>query len=703
MSTFQQIVVIVLFALLVAVHGFRSGAPSTCSCPGCVPGHGGGLTAGFAPTVSRSPDDGSEYIPERTYIFTLAGTVGGAFFTADGGGSFTTSSTSGLKDWAGTSCPSGTSAITHANPASKTNPSFEWTAPSAGAGNVNFSFLVLPGFSASYQTTSLVLNEGSVNCSEADAAFCQGLNRTACGATADNTCGDCFTGYFGTEDSNEDCAACNEACAECTDNTTVCAVCASGYAKDANNECVETVDCSALPQTCADLNRNKCALTANTCGPCMTGFFATTDQDVDANTQCTQCNSACASCTNSSTQCVTCANGLVRNQETRNCEEPAALRTFSENANRLASDATCARGTCEAEVLWEFENTTAWFKISTTSYWASVGFGQQRRMDGDFLVALRDGTNKAINTHGAKPNRPSLDSNPTLDNVAYEVVNGRFTVVFSRPRRPINPDDDVDLSINVEAYAMLAWGSGSGDSYSYHGTKRVITGEPLQVGRSVGQVEAVTPTLARDSTIAHGVLMALAWLGFSPVGTYIARYGKGAGAIWFQLHRALQVVAFLLAIAGYAIILADDDVGESDTHHRMGHATIFLAIIQVLLGAFRNQISGYKPSEASDPDDHGERRWLFNYLHWTIGRALLIFAPITVFYGMDLLGVEESAESVFWAMIGLLLAFIVVTELLKCRIEDAKPFQVLSIVFTVVAFAGAVALAALIADTPEFV
>ena len=39
----------------------------------------------------------------------------------------------------------------------------------------------------------------------------------------------------------------------------------------------------------------------------------------------------------------------------------------------------------------------------------------------------------------------TVDPDPTLDNVQFVVENGRFEVVFSRPREPANADRDASL------------------------------------------------------------------------------------------------------------------------------------------------------------------------------------------------------------------------------------------------------------------
>jgi hypothetical protein len=61
---------------------------------------------------------------------------------------------------------------------------------------------------------------------------------------------------------------------------------------------------------------------------------------------------------------------------------------------------------------------------------------------------------------------------------------------------------------------------------------------------TTGEVSAIS-TASNKGRIAHGALMLLAWLLFSPVASFIARQLKQqlGGGKWFDLHRYMQVSA----------------------------------------------------------------------------------------------------------------------------------------------------------------
>ena len=71
-----------------------------------------------------------------------------------------------------------------------------------------------------------------------------------------------------------------------------------------------------------------------------------------------------------------------------------------------------------------------------------------------------------------------------------------------------------------------------------------------------------------------------------------------------------QLLAFALALVSFIYILAENDEVRTDKarrHRAMGVATMALAIVQVVLGASRNQISQHGQRDPKDPDDHVPR------------------------------------------------------------------------------------------------
>jgi hypothetical protein len=106
----------------------------------------------------------------------------------------------------------------------------------------------------------------------------------------------------------------------------------------------------------------------------------------------------------------------------------------------------------------------------------------------------------------------------------------------------------------------------------------------------------------------HGSIMIVAWLFLSPVGTFVARHLKQqlGGAWWFNLHRAAQVLAVLFTIVAASLMLAVH-VEIDNPHAKLGMSAFVLCLCQLMLGLFRNEISGYSKRDPTNPADKGPR------------------------------------------------------------------------------------------------
>ena len=100
---------------------------------------------------------------------------------------------------------------------------------------------------------------------------------------------------------------------------------------------------------------------------------------------------------------------------------------------------------------------------------------------------------------------------------------------------------------------------------------------------SVAAHSAVTGVLVQ----VHGWLMCLAWGFLIPVGVVIAcfRTVRGMGTWWFHLHRALQILGFLVSLAGLSVgVYLDPDEGGLKWQHKIIGITVnVLALVQVPL------------------------------------------------------------------------------------------------------------------------
>jgi uncharacterized membrane protein len=375
---------------------------------------------------------------------------------------------------------------------------------------------------------------------------------------------------------------------------------------------------------------------------------------------------------------------------------------------------------------------------------------------------------------------------------------------------------------------------------------------------SSGTIRSVILTLATPGAVAHAVCMVVAWLGLSPLATFIARYLKDYDPLWFKAHRLFQLVAVGLAVAGFILIQLENPA-VLGTHGKLGFTVFGLALVQVLLGVFRNQISGKRhhnneskhgverksfrssgynmhsshlassdmlamttqrrpslslhnsagdsstetedasavpdvdPSQeesefafvkgrttqasarmssfdasnrlppitpqdstaflapydnananvnmqgqgvadvpigtleqsvnqaneqrrrmftlsgldslrrgASRPkQDKGPRRWLFNYLHWTVGRVLLVLSIVTIWYGLDLMEVSSEAKTALYVFVALYAVLTVAGHVLREMDVVRSVHAFLTVLTAVICAAAVAAVAFTVYDTPS--
>ncbi|TDL18798.1 hypothetical protein BD410DRAFT_792984 [Rickenella mellea] len=129
----------------------------------------------------------------------------------------------------------------------------------------------------------------------------------------------------------------------------------------------------------------------------------------------------------------------------------------------------------------------------------------------------------------------------------------------------------------------------------------------------------------------HATLCAVGFLILLPIGALVGRYLRTFTSRWFWGHWVIQfLVAGPVILTGWAFgyrLTADNFTGHwNDPHKKTGLALLILYIIQVLLGAI---IHFFKT-----PYFFSGRRPPQNYLHATIGLAIIALAFYQVHYGI---------------------------------------------------------------------
>ena len=135
---------------------------------------------------------------------------------------------------------------------------------------------------------------------------------------------------------------------------------------------------------------------------------------------------------------------------------------------------------------------------------------------------------------------------------------------------------------------------------------------------------------------AHGIIMIFAWIVLVSTGILIARYFKRSWAdrklcgkaVWFAMHRTIMTSAALLTLISFVLILVYkrgewvSKVNRREfTHSIIGIIVICFALFQPFMALFR-----------CNPDDR--YRFIFNYLHATIGFSAFILSIAAIFLAM---------------------------------------------------------------------
>ena len=145
---------------------------------------------------------------------------------------------------------------------------------------------------------------------------------------------------------------------------------------------------------------------------------------------------------------------------------------------------------------------------------------------------------------------------------------------------------------------------------------------------------------------AHGIIMIFTWILFVSTGVLIARYFKTVWperkicgkAVWFAIHRAVMFSVAISTIIAFGRILVFESgqwIPRNETrefaHSIVGILVICFAIIQPIMALFR-----------CAPD--AQYRFIFNYVHATIGFLAFTLSVVAIFIGMFLSAINPDGN-----------------------------------------------------------
>ena len=162
----------------------------------------------------------------------------------------------------------------------------------------------------------------------------------------------------------------------------------------------------------------------------------------------------------------------------------------------------------------------------------------------------------------------------------------------------------------------------------------------------------------------HGVCMIAAWALLAPTGVVVSRLCR-SHAWWFKVHRAVQSLAVLLAVAGLVIIVEGINVAGI-SHMHGGHTYLGAAVIALAL--LQPAVALARPHAPEGEEAKSAQRLWWERLHRTTGYVLLVIALVNVFTGITNGHVKGThVPDQLWPLVGVCLACVVVAAVIAGR------------------------------------
>ncbi|PAV82894.1 hypothetical protein WR25_21162 [Diploscapter pachys] len=332
---------------------------------------------------------------------------------------------------------------------------------------------------------------------------------------------------------------------------------------------------------------------------------------------------------------------------------------------------------CLSGVEWRVDPDGLWIQIETQTrdldptrpFWAAVGFSFNQRMGDDTVfecivspsTAMR--VQLSFNDETFNHVLPQATS-VLLNNTAVGYNNGMLlcsaTIMFDNYNQ-IDWNMAAPFRVhNLESQPFhLLFARGSADSYTFEKDIHSVndgaqfpwmsdekvefcrtncTGPTYVYLNEMRQTYYVSRYWRYRIAVLHGVALMTAWWILGSSAILIARYFKPlfprqklcGTAVWFQLHRDLNIIALVLQILAVIFIyyqagwvwyecsyLCTSDDFSKKMHAITGFFATCLALSQPIFAFFR-------------PSPHSKYRIFFNWLHWFVGMAAWSFASAAI-------------------------------------------------------------------------
>ena len=141
----------------------------------------------------------------------------------------------------------------------------------------------------------------------------------------------------------------------------------------------------------------------------------------------------------------------------------------------------------------------------------------------------------------------------------------------------------------------------------------------------------------KTKKLIHGSLMMVSWGFLLPSGTLIAKFYKHRpDGLWFKLHRAIQTLGLILALAGWIIALVNFNVFKDYGYRNFQHGV--LGMVVMILGILQPLNALIRPHAPESEDEaKSTMRVAWEIWHKASGWLAVVLAVPTIVLGTMLL------------------------------------------------------------------
>ncbi|GMN50163.1 hypothetical protein TIFTF001_019320 [Ficus carica] len=263
-----------------------------------------------------------------------------------------------------------------------------------------------------------------------------------------------------------------------------------------------------------------------------------------------------------------------------------------------------------------------------------MGFSSNGRMVGSSAVVgwISDGTGviKQYYLGGTSPNlvKPNQGNLTFVPNSASVVTqSNRLYLAFQLDT--VQPSTRLLYSVGPSGFLPVA-----PDFRLTEHRDKVSTSINYKTGQSASQ-KSPHQRLRRS----HGILNMLGWGILMIIGSIVARYCRQWDPLWFYIHIGIQSFGFFLGVIGIlcGFLLENRIDAKVSTHKGIGIFIFVLGCLQAMALLAR-------------PNIESKHRKYWNWYHYGVGRTLIVFAIVNVFYGIHL-GNEGTGWTAGYAVV----------------------------------------------------